>query len=117
MHTGSKLGIYSYNETDCHLIELTEREELVLNGVFEHYSHIDEATKKRLIKACYVVEIFQGMEMPMKITRKDIDISTKRIKSNMNSFLTFEQFVGVMEDITVRTVGFSSFAEFIEVKF
>lgn len=58
MQTASKLGICSYNDTDCHLIELTEREERVLNGVFEHYSHIDEATKKRLIKAGFVLEIF-----------------------------------------------------------
>ena len=40
------------------MIELTEREERILNGVFEYFSHIDEATKKRLIKASFVVEMF-----------------------------------------------------------
>lgn len=58
VHTENTMGIASYNDTDCHLIELTEGQERVLSGVFEHFSHIDEATKKRLIKACFVVEIF-----------------------------------------------------------
>jgi len=38
----------------------------------------------------------------MAIDRKDVDISAKRIKSNMNSNLTFEQFIGVIEDISLR---------------
>ncbi len=45
------MGIPVYNESDSHLIELTEAQEKVLNILFEHYSHIDEATKKRVIKA------------------------------------------------------------------
>jgi len=106
MQTENTLGIASYNDTDCHLIELTEVEERVLTGVFEHYSHIDEATKKRLIKACFVVEIFQGLKLAQKVSRKDVDISIKRIKSNMNSHLAFEQFVGVLEDIAIKIIGF-----------
>lgn len=56
VQTASRLGIY--NESDEHLIELTEREERVLSGVFEHYAHIDEATKKRVIRSLYIVDIF-----------------------------------------------------------
>jgi hypothetical protein len=116
IQTESKLGICSYNDTDCHLIELTEGDERVLVGIFEHFSHIDEATKKRLIKACFIVDMFQHMELPARVNRKDVDISIKRIKSNMNSHLTFEQFVGVFEDLATRTVGFPSFSKFIESK-
>lgn len=50
------------------------------------------------------------------INRKDIDISTKRIKSNMNSHLTFEQFVGVVEDIIIRVIGFESFSQFVDTR-
>ncbi len=71
-----------------------------MNQVFEYYSHIDEATKKRLIKACFVVDLFTSMAY--KVTRKDVDIVIKRIKSNLNSNLTFEHFVGVLEDISLR---------------
>ena len=56
------------------------------------------------------MDIFAGIEIPHQVTRKDVDISTKRIKSNMNSELTFEQMVGVMEDISVRVIGFDSFS-------
>lgn len=98
------------------MIELTEQEEKILNGVFEHFSHIDEATKKRVIKSCFILDIFAAMVLPQKVSRNDIDISTKRIKSNMNSHLTFEQFVGVLEDITVRNIGFETLAQFIETR-
>jgi hypothetical protein len=56
------------------------------------------------------------MELPCQIGRKDVDISIKRIKSNMNSTLTFEQMVGVIEDIALRVIGFDSFSQFIDVK-
>jgi hypothetical protein len=58
LQTSTKTGICCFNDTESHLIELTERHERILNGVFEHFSHIDDATKKRVMKACYLVEIF-----------------------------------------------------------
>jgi hypothetical protein len=72
----------------------------VLQGIFEHFSLIDEATKKRLIKAQYVLDMFN--EMCLRVDRKDIDISIKKVKSNLNSLLTYQQFVAVLEDISVR---------------
>ena len=52
----------------------------------------------------------------MAIDRKDVDISAKRIKSNMNSHLAFDQYVGVLEDISLRQLGFESFGAFVEMK-
>jgi hypothetical protein len=72
----------------------------VLQGIFEHFSLIDEATKKRLIKAQYVLDMLN--EMCLRVDRKDIDISIKKVKSNLNSLLTYQQFVAVLEDISVR---------------
>lgn len=72
----------------------------MLQGIFEHFSLIDEATKKRLIKAQYVLDMFN--EMCLRVDRKDIDISIKKVKSNLNSLLTYQQFVAVLEDISVR---------------
>jgi hypothetical protein len=62
----------------------------------------------------YILEIFQSMEMSLQIDRKDIDISAKRFKSNSNSLLTLDQFVGVLDDIVIRQLGFESFGGFIE---
>ena len=62
------------------------------------------------------MDIFAGLVLQMAIDRKDVDISAKRIKSNMKSHLTFEQFVGVIEDISMRQLGFESFAAFVELK-
>lgn len=56
------------------------------------------------------------MELAHQVSRKDVDISIKRIKSNLNSHLTFEQMVGVIEDIALRVIGFDSFSQFIEGK-
>jgi hypothetical protein len=114
--TASRMGIPVYTESDSHLIELTDAQEKVLNIIFEHFSHIDDATKKRVIKAQYIVDIFAGLVLPMAIDRKDVDISAKRIKSNMNSHLAFDQFVGVLEDISLRQLGFESFGAFVEMK-
>ena len=69
-----------------------------------------------MIKAQYIVDIFAGLVLPMAIDRKDVDISAKRIKSNMNSHLAFDQFVGVLEDISLRQLGFESFGAFVEMK-
>jgi|LauGreDrversion4_2_1035121.scaffolds.fasta_scaffold66730_2 hypothetical protein len=79
-HTASRMGIPVYNESDSHLIELTEAQEKILNILFEHFSHIDDATKNRVIKASYIVDIFAGLGLPHPIDRKDVDISAKRIK-------------------------------------
>jgi hypothetical protein len=119
-NTISKIGGLSYfcNDqlpSDSHYIELTEAQEKILNIIFEHFSHIDDATKKRVIKAQHIVEIFGSLSLPVVIDRKDIDISAKRIKSNMNSHLTFEQFTGVLEDICIRQLGFDTFMSFIEL--
>ena len=52
-----------------------------------------------------------------RLSRNDIDISAKRVKSNLNSFLTFEQFVAVMEDLILKQIGgYDSFSTFIDEK-
>jgi hypothetical protein len=96
--TASRIGLstFSNEQTDSYNIELTEGQEKILSTLFEQFSHIDEATKKRVIKAQFIVEIFTKMVLPMQIDRKDIDIAAQRIKYNMNSHLTFEQFAAVI---------------------
>jgi hypothetical protein len=56
---------FSHDQTESYNIELTEAQEKILNTLFEHYSHIDEATKKRVIKAHFIVEIFTKMVLPL----------------------------------------------------
>ena len=43
--------MYKYDHTDFHRIELSEEEERILKSIFECFSHIDESTKKRVIKS------------------------------------------------------------------
>lgn len=50
------------------------------------------------------------------MSQKDVDIAVKGVKSNLNSCLTFEQAVGVLEDLSLRVVHFDSFSQFIETK-
>lgn len=69
------MSTFSHEQTESYNIELTEVQETILNTLFEHYSHIDEATKKRVIKAHYIVEIFTKMVFPLQIDRKDVDIA------------------------------------------
>ena len=45
------MGICTFNQQESHLIEITEEQENTLLATFEHFSHIDEATKKRVIKS------------------------------------------------------------------
>lgn len=53
-------------------------------------------------------------EMCLRVDRKDIDISIKKVKSNLNSLLTYQQFVAVLDDISVKTIGFDSFSKFLD---
>ena len=50
----------------------------------------------------------------MPVTINDIDIANKTIKTNLNSNLTFDQFVAVLEHLVLEVVGLESFSEFIE---
>lgn len=96
----------------CHQICLSENNAAVLRQVFENFSHINEATKVRLMRSQYIVEIFASILMP--VTINDIDIANKTIKTNLNSNLTFDQFVAVLEHLVLEVVGLESFSEFIE---
>ena len=50
----------------------------------------------------------------MPVTINDIDIANKTIKTNLNSNLTFDQFVAVLEHLVLDVVGLELFSEFIE---